>query len=108
VKALTYRDRDCLSHEPRTIGRFADLKAFLFPNIPPHSITPVINACAARFPNENVATNSCLSVSRLSTQMGKLSTKAGFNETDSVFFALHAAEICRHRWLVRVAALESF
>jgi hypothetical protein len=64
MKTLIYRDRDYLSHEPRTIGRFADLKADLFPNIPLHSIIPVINACAARFPDENVATDSCLSVSR--------------------------------------------
>lgn len=62
MKAPTYKDADYLSHEPRTLGRFADLKADLFPNSPLHSITPAINTCAVRFPDENIATNSCLSI----------------------------------------------
>jgi hypothetical protein len=65
--APTGRDADCLLHEPRTINRFADLKAVLFPSSLLHFIPPAINACAVRFPDENVTTDSCLSVSRPST-----------------------------------------
>lgn len=57
-------DRDCLLHEPRLIYRFADLKSVLFLKGPLHSIPAVINACAVHVPNENIATDSCLSFSR--------------------------------------------
>ena len=61
------RDADCLLHELRFIDRFADLKTVLFPNSSLHFVSSAINACAIRFPDENVATDSYLFVLRSST-----------------------------------------
>jgi hypothetical protein len=64
MNALICGDVECLLHEPGIIDRFADLKAVLFLNSLLHSIPPAINACDVRFPDENVATDSCLSILR--------------------------------------------
>lgn len=56
------RDADSLLHRFRVIGSFAELKVVLFPGSPLHSIPPVINACAVRFPDENIPTDCCLTV----------------------------------------------
>jgi hypothetical protein len=77
-------DTDCLLHEPETIAGFTDLKVVLFENSPLYSIPPAINACSFLFPDENVPIDGCLSVSRPSPCMKKLSPKAGFNEIDSI------------------------
>ena len=47
-------------------------------------IPPAINACSFLFPDENVPIAGCLSVSRPSPCMKKLSPKAGFNKIDSL------------------------
>jgi len=52
-----------LLHQPRPIYRFADLEPVYFLGSPLHTIPPVTNACAVRFPDEDVATDNCLSVS---------------------------------------------
>jgi hypothetical protein len=90
-------DADYLLHELRIIDRFADLKAVLFPNSPLHSIVLAINACTVLFPDENVATDSCLSISRPSTWMDTLSTKDEFKEIENIVFTLQATSVCKYQ-----------
>src|SRR4051812_4650060 len=40
--------------------------------------------------------------------MDKLSTKAGFKEIESIFFALQATTVCRHQWLVQAKSKHDF
>jgi hypothetical protein len=64
MSAPTCGDADCLLPKPRTINRFADLKAVLFLNSSLYFIPPAINAYDVCFSDENVTTDGVLSISR--------------------------------------------
>ena len=64
MNAVTFRKADYLLYEPRIIDYFINLKVILFLNNLLHFIPSVINACNTYFSDENVITNSYLSVLR--------------------------------------------
>ena len=64
MNVVTFRKADYLFYELRIIDYFTNLKVILFLNSLLHFISSVINACNTYFSDENIITNSYLSVLR--------------------------------------------